>query len=1020
MPVSPHILKSPAALGIDESTRPELVEFGTKNLRQENVRPVRTGEAVTRFGFEALSNAGVNSVNGRRIFADRSTIVRISTWTDGTTSSEVFDLNGGQWSALMGRPSECAVRLIDMPSLGTGTHIEDVAYANGYFCVVWSVDSATLLYSFASVINAVTGAVVSAPIQIGSVTASNAGPCLVVVGTAFIHVRANPAGSTIQAHYLDTVNSAAIVNGWTAITDLATNQSGTNTAIAVCSLPHATLARAALVYVNDSGGASAATVKTFDTTGVLETQTLNTNSVNPTILDIRGNALDTLWVSWDEALLVQLCGLPPLAITTTPLATTATIITAATEVNLIAIQPSDTAGQGRLFVNDTSSSLRSAMRGFQTTAGAAATNGSQISAYAAHACGRPFLNSGRYYIPVFVADSANTQKQVVLAEWSDDVTFFRPVANPAPALSTLNVHGESHYRCTIIAGPDAGKYYFGLGILRSSVADATALVEFDFTSIQRWQSAAWGNSTYLSGGLLQYLDGRRVAEVGFLVRPPTPTTATSGTGITATTGWRYICVYEEVDADGNWHISGLSDPSASTGAVTNKTVTVTTRPLTVSSRLSSASAQATSVRVAFYRTLDGGVAPYYRLGTTINNTASATVTYADTTTDATLAAAAKLYAQPGVLGTAQDRRPPPYFQCLVSYNGMLVGASGSDIWYSGQNVAGEGAWFNPVFQVPVPGDGDITALAVMDGALFAFKRAEIYVLAGDPPSDNGASGGLGVPRRLSTDLGTDSNITCTTAIGIVFKSERGIELLTRKQVVTWIGQGVSKTTDDYPVVTSMTVESSPSGAYLLVELASAVTAGLVTGTGRTLVLDLSSGDWVSIDRRKSVAGASDAPSQSACMVYNGTAWRYAWMSTTGRVHIEDRTTYKDADGSFVTPLIETGWFNAAQNEQRVWRTSVLFERATAAGLSVETAYDLDDYDPSAIVSTWDEDETDGQRQLELDPEPRGESLKFRITTTAPTTLGTGQGLILYGLALNLQPKQGPTKGTVRLDPALRK
>ena len=73
------------------------------------------------------------------------------------------------------------------------------------------------------------------------------------------------------------------------------------------------------------------------------------------------------------------------------------------------------------------------------------------------------------------------------------------------------------------------------------------------------------------------------------------------------------------------------------------------------------------------RTLDGGAAPYYRVGTLINDTTSATQAFTDNVTDATLAANAKLYEQPGVAGTSQDRRAPPFFSAITNYNGMLVG-----------------------------------------------------------------------------------------------------------------------------------------------------------------------------------------------------------------------------------------------------------------------------------------------------------------------------------------------------------
>lgn len=1020
MALPAHTLHSPAGLGIDEATRPELIEFGTKNLSCMNVRQDKRGDISKRLGFDAVPVTSLNTngiTYGRKLFADRDTMVRIGDIVNAAgagTRASVYDEQSQAWVTLEGRPSECALRLIDLPSLGNSSSVDDVAYANGYFCVAWRSYVAGIGHAFAAIVNATTGAIVKPPAQLGTHTDFTAPAHLAVDGDYFVLARVGDP-SHIKAWRLNTASVSTVLAGWVAMTDLAADRSASPaTEFALHSLPHATLARIALVYINDSAGASNVTVKTLTATGgVLETQTVNTNSVVPTVVDCGGTALDTLWAAWNEAALVRVRGLPPLAITTTALATTATIVTAGAAPSSIGIQAGDIDGKGRLFVTDSTTPMHSLMRGFQTTAGAAAVNGAQITVYAAHAAGRPFTRDGRYYIPVFVGDTANLQKQVTVVDWTEDVAFLRPVANPCPGLGVVQT-ADTNRTGNTVAGPDAEKFYFGLGITRSSVADASAIVEMDFGSGRRWQPASWGNSTYLTGGVLQYLDGRRIAEVGFLMRPPTPTTALSGTGITGT--FRYIAVYEDVDSDGNWSVSGLSSPSAP-ATPANQTVTVTTLPLTVSSRMTSASSQAGGTRVAWYRTLTGGVAPYYRLGTTVNDT-SAVVTYGDVITDTALAANAKLYSQPGVAGTAQDKRPSPGLNMLVSYNGMLVGATGSDVWYSGQNVSGEGAWFNPIFQVPVPGEGDITALWVMDGTLYVAKRRELYAISGEPPSDNGSVGGLGVPRRLAVDVGCiESRSTCVTSLGTFFQSDRGIEILSRAQSVEWIGEPMQETLASFPIVTSATVD--PASCTVLIELAASESAGLVSGTGRTLVFDLTLKDWVSTDQRKSYASVAATPAQSACVVYTGTAWRYAWLGANGRVYTES-TGYLDADSSFVTAQYETAWLkHGLQQEQRVWAGTILFEQASAAGLTVEVAYDYAAFD-GADDKTWAEALTLSKRQLEWRPRPRGHAMKFRVKDTAPAIVGTGQGFTFVGMSFDLAQKQGPTKGVVRLAVAGRK
>lgn len=1025
MALQSHAVHSPAGLGIDEATREELVEFGTANLAAENVRQDARGDMSKRPGFALMSDTtlggGSQNGGGFGVFTDGTTPTRIVKDL-GRYRAEAYDAVSGQWARLLGALPECTQRIIDLPSPNNTATVQDIATANGYIAISWYTLAASgTVTSFAALVNATTGAVVSPPTVVGSATALTA-PLLVAVGSFFILLRQD-AAANMKAWYLNTTNGAGIVAGWVAMTDLATDVKfvGGVSPFAVLSLPHATLARAAVAYVNNSGGASLVTVKTFTQAGVLETQAINTSSVAPEAVDLAGTATGTLWVGWNEATAVKVRGLSPLAITTTALASTATIVTAVTGVTDIALLAHSITGTGRMIVNSSSTTMQVHMRRFATTAGAAVTSGSQWTVYAARTAGKPW-QVGDYdicYVPITGADSSNEQKNVVVVDWTDaGNTFFRPVACPAPGLSTAPAYPNPKGAAVAVGD----KVYFPLSVARSSVAQGSALVELDYANTRRFRTCAWGNSVYMGGGVSYCLDGVRAAECGFLFRPTTPTTTTGGAGISATTGWRYLAVYEEVDGDGNWNQSGLSNPSASTGAVVNKTVTVSTTTLTTSGRILAAGASSAGTRVAWYRTLDGGVAPYYRLGTTLNDTAAATVTFADTTSDATLAANAKLYSQPGVIGTAQDKRPPPGLVSLVAFNGMLVGASGSDVWSSGQPVSGEGAWFNPIFQTPVPGDGDITALAVMDGTLFAFKRREVYAISGEPPSDNAASGGLGTPRRLAVDVGCiEARSTCTTAFGIFFQSARGIEILTRAQSVEWIGEAVQDTLASYPVVTSATVD--PVSSTVRVECAAAESSGLVSGNGRSLVYDLSLKTWVSIDRRVATNGffsTSDAPSQAAAMLYVSGSWRYAWLSAAGFVHYESASTWLDADGSFVTSRYETA--NAKhglQQEQRIWSGKILFERHSAAGLKVEVAYDYAAYS-AANDKVWTEAETLGQRQLEWRPKSRGQAMKFRVSDTAPAVLGTGRGFTFIGTSLDMAPKQGSTTGTVRLDPSLRK
>ncbi len=1000
------LLQFPFSAGIDEANRDEIVDPGGGWAVLENGRQDHRGGYSTRTGFTYLTSLrsnGVGASAGYKMFADRKSVCRITE----TPNLETFSSAANRWQSL-GRVPEVMASVVDLPSMGTTVYLEDVDATNGYLALGWHTLVGATVTTFVGVVDQVTGSVVRAPEIIGAGSAGSI-PQLAVVGSKFILVRADSGATTFKAWYLDTTSATTIDAGWVAFgASLCTDSAAAF--FSLLSLPAGSgSARVAFLYNNNSGGTDRLTLKTFDTTGVLETKTIATASTTPDVWSLGGVSTDTLWLVWNESTNVRALGLHPFAITTTALATVATVVTTAASVDYLAIAAGPT-GKARI-VADTSAAIRLAVLcGVKTTAGAAAVDGTAQTFAGAQAIRKPFYYGGRYYT-AFVSEIPNTQNVFAICDFTDDVPFVRPVANLAPGLATHGLFGQGKF----IAGSTSSQFFVGFGIARSGVATGSAYAVLDFASSARWQTVSWGNSTYFNGGVPSCFDGTRAAEIGFLVRPKIPVVTTASTGFSLTTGRRYIAVYEEVDADGNWHQSGLSTPSAASGVVADKTITVTTSPLTISSRLSSVGASSRTVRVAWYATADnGGIAPYYRHSTTINNPAATTVTMTDAVTDAVLITGAKLYSQPGVIGTSQDKRPPPPFSCLVAYNGMLVGASGSDVWYSGQNVSGEGAWFNPIFQVPVPGDGDITAMWAMDGTLFVSKRREIYAITGEAPSDNGASGGLGTPRRLSVDVGCiESRSPCVTTFGTFFQSDRGIEILTRAQSVEWIGEEIQDTQSSYPIVTSATVE--PASCTVLIECAASESAGAVTGTGRTLVYDLSLRKWVSTDRRKSSTGTADTPSQSACMIWTGSAYRYAWLSALGVVHYENPGSYLDA-GTIVAKRAVSANVKAGglQGFQHVNKTLLLAKYHTPHDLNMTFAYDYSSTYKTVRLYTAVQllaiSTTIPNMQLEhpMHDDARCEAVRVQLQDVTPSsgTLGTGQGATWIALAFEVVPQTG--------------
>ena len=1033
MALAARAVHFPAYAPIDEATRPELLEPGQAVLLAENVRATENGCYETRRGYGAMTLTRYGATTrsaGYGMFA-HGPAGKILGVLDAS-SCDVYDSESDAWKNV-GRIPEADYDLTPLPAAGMSLAASQLAYANGYIAVAYrgQVGSGTtaVQHSYVTLVNASTGAVVRPPEQLDAATSAATEFRLVNIAAYgdryFIMFTTTGSGAglgaAVNAYYLDTNTAASIHAGWVSIGVIdALFDEGP--APVACSLSD----RVALAYANLSGGASRLTVRTVTIAGIAETRTVNTSSVSPNVIAIGGSVADTLWVAWNETTAVKLVGLDADSLAST-LATTATITTTASAPERIYLaHNSAVAGKGRLYASDDAvTGALSYMRGFQTTLGAAATDGSQITFQSTCMLGRPREYGGRYYANFYTVTSRTTfagngtQGNAVLADWSEDVSFVRPVANVAPGL-VLNADAFGLIGGSLDASLGT-KLFAPLNIKKSSAAFAPTLAAYDFATATRWRWTSHNGTTILGGGLLAHFDGKRVAELGFLSRPATPTTTTSGTGITLATGAKYVAVYEEIDGDGNWCVSGISDPSASTGAVANKTINVSTTPLTLSARLSTTD-QVTGVRVVLYRTLDGGSPPYYRAGVAYNTTASL-VAFEDTMSDATLATQTKLYAPnlPSSVGEKFQRLTAPGPRYVTSCNGVLVVARGSVLYHSGQPVDGEETWMSPIFQSPVEGDGDITGLAAQDGVVFVFKRRAVFAVPVEPPADNGSSGGLGVPRRLAVDVGCiDARSIVVTSLGIFFQSERGIEILTRAQSVEFIGNNVSDTTTSYPVCSSATIDPVRDVVYF--ELAASESAGLVSGTGRTLIFDLSLKAWVSTDRRPSYAGVADTPAQAGCMVWDGTTYRYAWLETGGRVRPEQSAYYDTGSANaFIVPRVEYPPFKLGlQQRARFWRGVALVERYSAAGIKIEHLYDWATSYSAADDKTWTEAQTASKRQHSWTFKTgEHQSVRLRVSATAPVTLGTGRGFAFIGFSLDVAPKQGSSKGTPNLDPSAR-
>lgn len=960
-------MKEPAlelafAGGIDQSQRSELLDPRASFVMLENVRSRTKGAVEKRQGFDTHANGSrvdaTSRTAGYRMFADGKKTCIID--------RDVIDVfspdNDDQVSR--GRVPECGLSMMKVPAPpgGSGQLVcTDAIRVGDYLALAYT--SGTSVY--ASVVEAETGQVIVAPSLIYTGSAAEIYGLLGARGSTAMLFVVCSGEANIQLSSVDCSSATGAYAGWSAAAPTISDCGGLPMAV------HSIGTGVYLGYVNNSGGASKLTVNLYDG-GVGATVTVNTATVAPGDIGLGGNAGDTLWVTWAQANVIEVMGLNTTTLAT--IATAAPIIGTASSPSFdgIAVVASSTTGAGRLFANNGAND-KMYTRNFSTVAGATTAGAAQATHYSVQMAGRPFRIGTRYYGVCRGQDS--TESVAILCDLTEANAWVRPVANVAPGLASSFFAAQATQHTS-------REFWFPVGIQTSGSVVGAQMARFDFDAPYRWRAFAHNGVTFLSGGLVTYFDGVRAAESGFVIRPPAPIATDSGGGSGLTGVFRYVVTYEQVDSAGNWHVSGVSDPGLSPTLADNA-MTVTVHPLGISARI--AAATDPGVRICIYRTAAGGESPYYFLTSLANTLTSATQTYTDSTTDTTLETHALLMGTGELPGTGaqQDRRAPSGMDHLCSYNGFLVGALGETVFWSGQDVSGEGTWWNPLFQQPVSGGGDIQALDCQDGTVFAWKRDRIFALAGQPPADNGGDGGLGAPVRLAVDIGARCPITCVTSLGIFFVSDRGIELLNRARGVDFIGEGVQDTFDAYPHVTSMTYDAASS--CVLIECASTMTAGLAGGTGRTIVYDTRAKVWRSIDRR-AVSATSDVPAQDGCMVWNGSAYRYGWLRTDGTVYAESDEHKLDPGDTRVRMYGKTSCVHLSgiQGEQNIEGVLLLGEHVEDHNLTVGVA---NDYSDTFVSETRDSD--DLAAMLLYNPhfdinQQTGQAVQVEIQDAAPT------------------------------------
>lgn len=464
---------------------------------------------------------------------------------------------------------------------------------------------------------------------------------------------------------------------------------------------------------------------------------------------------------------------------------------------------------------------------------------------------------------------------------------------------------------------ESGDFFTNLGVQYSIV---------DFNSENQFQSTALAN-LFIVGGILQTYDGVSLVEHGFHLFPENISNSPSTTGGNIENGTRsYKVCYEWTDNLGQIMRSAPSQALS----VTNTGSNVSKNTLTIPTlRLTAKQGVRAPVRIVVYRTEAAGTI-YYRISSltspTLNSVTTDTVTYVDIAADTSIISNDVLYTSttPPVV----ENSSPPNCSMITTFKDQLV-LSGLEnplqFWISKEKQQGVCVEFSDGFTMMVDSfGGDITGLSKLDDKIIFFKESSIYYAAGDGFNNTGIENNLTKPILITSDVGcVNINSIVVVPDGIMFRSAKGIYLLTRNLETPYIGADV----EDYNNLTIASATLNADSDQVL----------FTTESGITIVYNYFLKQWCTYASQDGI---------DSTIYENG----FAYVDSDGFVFLENKDSFSD-NGNYIPLSMTTGWisFDGPQILQRIYKILIVGEYYSSHRLKISVRYD---YNPTFVEETY--------------------------------------------------------------------
>jgi len=334
------------------------------------------------------------------------------------------------------------------------------------------------------------------------------------------------------------------------------------------------------------------------------------------------------------------------------------------------------------------------------------------------------------------------------------------------------------------------------------------------------------------------------------------------------------------------------------------------------------------VVIQVYRTLDSqtiGFMVSSIIAPLLNDTTVDTVTFTDTQNDASILGNPTLYTTGGVI----ENIAAPACSYITTYQDRIIllpSENPNQWWYSKQNIPGAPVEFTDSFvnNVDQAGGALVSALK-MDSELILFKETLPYYVTGIGPDSTGNQNDFSAAIAISADVGCiDKDSPVLYPGGILFKSLKGIYLLSRQLAVSYVGADVEAFNASH-VLAAKLIEDTQQIRFCL-------------DSGVVLLYDYYVNNWSVFTNHPAV----DA------VIFQG---EFTYLTALGQVLKETPGQFTD-NGEFIKLKLVTSWlsFVGLQAFQRVYQMLFLGDYFNPHNVSVSAAYDFNPFSTQQNVT----------------------------------------------------------------------